>query len=584
VSDSHSARQYGDADEIVLRKGTLNLQMLARVARDPRIRVAWDADSTRRVEEAYQVVMELFEAQQDSGEHTPHETAEYGITTGIGEFKNVRIHPKDQIDMQKNLIRSHATGVGECPDPSAPSNYFQADVIRATLLVRLNTFIRGNSGVSISLVEAIAAMLNNGVIPLVPIRGSVGSSGDLCPLAHLFSVLLGEGSFYIVRSPDDVRAPTLGEIIPGSEIGEILGSAYTSAIFGPKTGLALINGAAVSAALLALAVHDAERLADAADVAVSLTAEAICACTRAFEPAVHEARPFPGQITSARNIRQLTAGSAHLDTSGEVQDSYSVRCAPQVHGASRDAINYCRRIIEIEINSSTDNPLVFAQREGSTRDSVTNGRRSNRTKTYSAGNFHGQPVALAADFLALALAEIANISERRTQMLLDRHHSRGLPRNLTTDAGLYSGMMISQYAAASLVSENKVLSHPASVDSIPTSANTEDHVSMATIAARKARTILSNSEAVISIELMVAAQAIEWRASINDSSDFPSAEASERLGAGTRAAYETIRSIVAPLMEDRRLDADIASIWRLVQSSHLSVLLAEIPGSPAQER
>jgi histidine ammonia-lyase len=361
---------------------------------------------------------------------------------------------------------------------------------------------------------------------------------------------------------------------------------FDAAVMQPtfKEGLALVNGVNFSAAMLALGVYDAERLADVCDEAAALTLEALCGCTRALDAKVHEARGHPGQIRSAARMRELLEGSHLAERAGAVQDPYSLRCAPQVHGASRHAIEYARDVAEREINAATDNPLFFPD-EGEPfdlrfRDNWPATYRGDTRLAYSAGNFHGQPIALAADFLAIALAELANISERRTAMLLDGNHNRNLPQNLTTRPGVNSGLMIAQYTAASLVSENKVLAHPASVDSIPTSANAEDHVSMSTHAARKMGSILANAQHVLAIELLVAAQAIDWRAGMNldplaprrtmsieeaeqQARDFESAtrgrarDIALQLGRGTREAYVRVREAVEAVYHDRALSDDV---------------------------
>jgi len=354
-----------------------------------------------------------------------------------------------------------------------------------------------------------------------------------------------------------------------------------------KEGLALVNGVNFSAAMLALGVHDAERLADAADAAAAMTLEAMCGCTRALDAKVHEARGQDGQIHSAERMRAQVEGSRLVERYGAVQDPYSVRCAPQVHGASRQAIAYARKIAECEINATTDNPLFFPDGgepfDHRFRDNWPQSNRGDQRLAYSAGNFHGQPIALAADFLGIALAELANISERRTQLLLDGTMNRGLPPNLTTRPGVNSGLMIAQYTAASLVSENKVLAHPASVDSIPTGANAEDHVSMSTHAARKMRTILFNAQSVLAIELLVAAQALDWRvAMLGGVAGAHSIEEAElqaagfeqavrdngtaaHLGRGSAELYRRIRAIVGPLLADRPLHDDIRHLRALVR-------------------
>lgn len=598
--------------EVVLTGSRLSAQTVAMIARDPDVVVTCSADALARVRLAHDEVRAVVEdyasrlARPDDG--VPHQ--DYGITTGFGSFKAIPVAPEHLSELQRNLLYSHSAGVGEAPDEHLAANYYAADVVRAALVVRLNAFLRGNSGVSPELISALAGMLNAGIIPRVPVRGSVGSSGDLAPLAHTFGVLLGIGMFTVVRTAEDIHRTDLFVQSARTELPGLLGRTEDDlcALVGPKAGLALTNGAAFSAAMLALGAHDASQLADVADCALALTLEAICGSARAFDPAVHDARPHPGQITSAANVRLLVAGSRQIDSSSDVQDSYSVRCGPQVHGASRQAITHALEVAEIEINSATDNPLIFPGYETPWDESFARNRAraGGRRVAYSAGNFHGQPVALAADYLTIALAELANISERRTQLLLDAHHNRNLPPNLTSMPGLNCGLMIAQYSAASLVSENKVLAHPASVDSIPTSANTEDHVAMANHAARKMLRVLGNAQAVLGIELIAAAQAIDWRVGMGIA---PQASAAPRiplqqpwrdvwlahrfeqdkfaavsgldrsartvgaLGEGTGRLYQVVRSVIRPLTLDRPLDADIREAWRLIREGAVAAVL-----------
>ena len=551
---------------IVLDGESLSIEELARIARDPSVRVERDPATDARVAKAEAVItraVENYRKAWAAGEPAP---TEYGVTTGFGEFKDKPIAPDDLEQLQRNLLLSHSVGVGE---------NFPPDVIRAVLATRLNAFLQGHSGVRRTIVDVIQAMLNRGVIPVVPLQGSVGASGDLCPLSHTFATLLGEGHFYTTSDPTPRHARELPQLI-GFD-AETIAPTF-------KEGLALVNGVNFSAAMLALGVYDAERLADVCDDAAALTLEAMCGCTRALDAKVHEARGHPGQIRSAARMRELVEGSHLVERAGAVQDPYSLRCAPQVHGASRHAIEYARAVAEREINAATDNPLFFPD-EGEPfdlrfRENWPPSYRGDTRLAYSAGNFHGQPIALAADFLSIALAELANISERRTAMLLDGNHNRNLPQNLTTRPGVNSGLMIAQYTAASLVSENKVLAHPASVDSIPTSANAEDHVSMSTHAARKMGTILANVQNVLAIELLVAAQAIDWRAGLEcdplaprramsieeaeqQARDFESAtrgrarDIALRLGRGTRETYLRVRDAVEPVYRDRALSEDV---------------------------
>ncbi len=566
---------------IVLDGASLTIEQLVAIARE-NAQVAIDPATEERVARSEALIARVVENYRSAYEAGRAAPTEYGVTTGFGEFKDKPIAPADLEQLQRNLLLSHSVGVGENSDPDDLTNYYPPEVVRGALATRLNAFLRGHSGVRRTLVGIVEAMLNRGVVPLVPLRGSVGASGDLCPLSHLFVTLLGEGRFYTL---DDARLND-ARMLPG-----VLGFDPEEMKPTFKEGLGLVNGANFSAAMLALAVYDAERLADAADAAAGLSLEAMAGCTRALDPKVHEERGHRGQIESARRIREMVAGSRLVERAGAVQDAYSLRCAPQVHGATRDTIRFVRTTAEAELNAATDNPLFFPD-EG---DPVDLQFRANWPEwyhgetrlAYSAGNFHGQPLALAADFLTIAVAELGNISERRTQLMLDGHHNRGLPPNLTTRPGVNSGLMILQYTAASIVSENKVLAHPASVDSIPTGANAEDHVSMSTHAARKLRTVLSNVRSILAIELLCAAQAVEWRAVFNYDPNQPApkllevkhAEAQARqfeeavsgkaaniatqLGTGTRELYLKVRAAAPPVLHDRPLDNDIRAARRV---------------------
>lgn len=614
---------------VVLDGHSLTLDALARVARDPRAEVGWSDEAAERValgRRQIEAIVERYEAERDrrsrDGRAFDGMVLDYGVTTGFGAFKNIAIAPEDLLRLQRNILLSHSAGVGVGTDPDDPESYLPPEVIRAALLLRLNTFLKGHSGVRPELVRAIQAMLHRGIVPLVPIRGSVGSSGDLCPLAHLFVVLLGEGRYYVAREAAELvvarRSPERWR--PATQLASDLGMAPPEPSY--KEGLALTNGATVSTAMLALAVHDAEVLVKSVDVAAALSLEVLCGCARAFDPKVHRARGMAGQIDCAANIRSLLAGSRLLETSGEVQDVYSLRCAPAVHGASRDALSFARRIVEAEMNAATDNPLFFPG-EGTDHleppwdfEFEANWQAAGYTgrgrASYSAGNFHGQPIGLAADYLACALAEIADVSERRTCLVLDDHYNRGLPPSLAAKPGVNSGLMLAQYTSAALVSENKVLAHPSSVDSIPTSGNSEDHVAMSTTAARKLLTVLANAQAVVAIELLVAAQAADWRAlrgapparrggvaaaggdgqALIEAAELEAgrfrASVAARDGAapaghaaGTGAAYTAIRGAgVAPLVEDRVLEHDIRRARELVTSGRLVQSVEAALGSP----
>jgi histidine ammonia-lyase len=568
---------------IVLDGNSLTIEQLAQIARDPNVRVERDPATHERVARAEALisrVVDNYRAAWSEGKAVP---SEYGVTTGFGEFKDKPIAPEDLEQLQRNLLLSHSVGVGENSDPDDLSNYFPAEVVRGALATRLNAFLKGHSGVRAVIVEVVEAMLNRGVIPLVPLRGSVGASGDLCPLSHLFATLLGAGRFYLL---DDrtLRSAT--------ELPALLGFDAEAIKPSFKEGLALVNGANFSAAMLALAVYDAEKLANIADAAATMSLEAMSGCTRALDEKIHLQRGHEGQIESARRMRESVLGSRLVERAGAVQDAYSLRCAPQVHGASRDTLRFVRQTAEREINAATDNPLFFPGDEEpfdlQFQANWPEWYRGDRRFAYSAGNFHGQPLALAADFLTIAVAELGNISERRTQLMLDGHHNRGLPANLTTRPGVNSGLMILQYTAASIVSENKVLAHPASVDSIPTGANSEDHVSMSTHAARKLRTVLSNVQSILAIELLTAAQAIEWRAVFQYDPNQPaprlldlrnseaqakqfedavkdrSANIATQLGKGTRELYLKVRAAAQPVLFDRPLDDDIRAARKLV--------------------
>ncbi len=484
------------------------------------------AELSEEAREKMRAARELVDraASEASGEHT------YGINTGFGRFVERTIPPELSGELQLRLLRSHACGVGD-PYPD--------EVVRAAMMLRANALAKGYSGARVETVELLLDCLNAGIVPHVPSRGSVGASGDLAPLAHLALPLVGEGW---------VRAN--GDRVPGAE-------ALSAADLEPvrleaKEGLSLINGTQFMSAIGALALVRARRLAQTADIACALSVEALQGSRTAFRPDIHELRPLEGQIDSAANIVTLLDGSAIIEAHrwcDKVQDAYSLRCAPQVHGASRDLIAYAERTIAVELNAATDNPLVFVE-EG---------------ELVSNGNFHGQPLAFALDALAMALSELANISERRIERLTNPSLSDGLPAFLTADGGLNSGFMIPQYVAASLVSENKVLCHPASVDSIPTSAGQEDHVSMGNASALKCWQVLANSESALAIELLAGAQGVEFLAPLEP-------------GVGTRAAHDAIRALSPALVEDRPLADDIARVAEAIRSGELVGAVADAVG------
>ncbi len=453
----------------------------------------------------------------------------YGITTGVGELAGVRISPEQSAVLQVNIVRSHSAGVGE-PLPE--------EVVRAMMLLRAHALALGYSGVREDILTLLLQMLNRGLHPVIPSQGSVGASGDLAPLAHLALTLIGEGEVSI-----EGRRKSGRDALSGAGLRPVSLSA--------KEGVALINGTQAMTAIGALAVFDAQRLATTTDISGAMSFEALQGLPEAFDPLLQRVRPHPGQQASADNLRQLIAGSeilARPRAGGKVQDAYALRCMPQVHGASRDAIGYAAGVVETEMNAATDNPLVFPE-EG---------------RVISGGNFHGQPVAIAMDLLAIASSGLAGITERRIERLVNPHLS-GLPAFLTADGGLHSGLMLAQYTAAALVSENKILSHPASVDSIPTSANQEDHVSMGTIAARKAARVVSHAQQVAGIELICAAQALEFHRPA-------------RPGAGTRRAYDSVRDAVPRLEDDRVLADDLTRGAGLVRDSRLLASVEQAVG------
>ncbi len=446
------------------------------------------------------------------GEHT------YGVNTGFGRFVSAHIPEELAEELQLRLLRSHACGVGEP---------YLDDVVRAAMLLRANTLAKGFSGARISTVELLLECLNRGVLPLVPARGSVGASGDLAPLAHLALPLVGEG-----------HATVEGELLDGAAALRAVGLEPVR--LASKEGLSLVNGTQFMASMAALGVVRARHLAATADLACALSLESLQGSRTSFLAAVHRARPLKGQQDAAANVWRLLDGSAIIESHrwcDKVQDAYALRCAPQVHGACRDLLDYVEATVTVELNAATDNPLVLVDDE----------------LIVSAGNFHGQPLAFALDALAMAVAELASISERRVERLVNPALSEGLPPFLTEEGGLNSGFMIPQYVAAALVSENKVLAHPASVDSIPTSAGQEDHVSMGNAAGLKALRVLDNAERALAIELLAGSQAIEFLAPLQP-------------GDGVRAVHDAVRALSPRLTEDRSLSADIELVADAIRS------------------
>ena len=523
---------------ILLNGSSLTIDQLVAIATRGET-VAVEAEAAHRVRAARAVVERM--AREDA--------PVYGINTGFGSFAEVRIAPEALATLQRNLVRSHAAGVGApLPVPG----------VRAAMALRANALAKGFSGIRLETLETLIAMLNAGVHPVVPSRGSVGASGDLAPLAHIALVLIGEGEAWGPPGDRDdnrggdrrERSETVWDLqpdgarrltsIPGGEAMRRAGLAPVT--LGPKEGLALINGTQPSTGILALALDGAARLARAADIAAALSIDALRGSIHPFDARIHEARGFPGQVASAANIERLMTGSGinrSHESCGHVQDAYSMRCAAQVHGAVREALGFVRRVVETEANAGTDNPMVF----------VDTG------EIVSGGNFHGAPVALAADLLATALAPLATISERRTDRLLDPALS-GLPAFLIREGGLRSGLMLAQVTAAASASELKTLAHPAGVDTIPTSANQEDHVSMSMAAALKAARALDRAREVVAIEILCGCQAIDLLAPLVTS-------------AALARARDLVRSRVPTLDDDRPPAPDIVAIAEMIATSEL---------------
>ncbi|RAP76563.1 histidine ammonia-lyase [Paenibacillus montanisoli] len=482
---------------IVLDGESLSVDLVAEAAFDNRP-VILSGRASERVAKCREMVEELVAAGQ----------VVYGVTTGFGKFSDVLISSQDAAKLQVNLIRSHACAVG---------NPMSEPAVRALMLLRANALSKGNSGIRPVTLQLLIDCINRRVHPVVPEQGSLGASGDLAPLSHLVLVLMGEGEAYYQ-----------GKRLPGAKA--LAQAGLKPITLQAKEGLALINGTQIMTSIGTLTFVKALRLAKIADAIASMTLETLRGIPDAFAEEVQLARPYPEQIGVARNLRTLLKGSGLTTRQGQirVQDAYSLRCLPQVHGATRQVLGYALDKLSVEINAATDNPLLFTK-EG---------------LVISGGNFHGQPIAFAMDFMKIGMCELANISERRTERLVNPALSGGLPAFLSHNPGIASGLMITQYVSASLVSENKVLAHPASVDSIPSSANQEDHVSMGTTAARHAAQVIDNAAKVLAIELICAAEA----------ADFAGADG---LAPATRVLYNSLRSIVQPVVDDRSTSSDI---------------------------
>jgi len=448
----------------------------------------------------------------------------YGITTGFGAFKDKIISRGEAETLQRNIVLSHAVGVG---------NAFDIPTVRAIMLIRANTLARGFSGIRVETLDLILECLNGGVHPVIPEKGSLGASGDLAPLAHFACVLIGEG-----------KAELNGEILSGAEALKRAG--LSSVTLAAKEGLALTNGTTVMTAVGILETAKARKLAELADVSGCLSLEALHGTISAFDDRIHNLRPHPRQIECAENLRNILADSEFVRAfdPSNVQDAYTLRCMPQVHGACRDAVLYAEWLLELELNAVTDNPLIFAD-------------ETSKIDVISGGNFHGEPLALAFDYLTIALTELGNISERRIMRLTDAASNENtLPPFLIEDGGLNSGFMIVQYTAAALCTENKILAHPASVDTIPSSANVEDHVSMGATAALKLRQVAENLENIISLELLCAAQGIDFRRK--------ALGGERRLGRGTRQIYDTVRSVVPFVEADEYMKDHLDAVLKVV--------------------
>jgi len=529
---SHSPRPAPPdrPEPIVITGADLTVVDVEAVARHG-VGAVLDGHARARIQEAREVIERLVAA----------DAVVYGVTTGFGALADRTIAAADVERLQENLLMSHAAGVGT-PLPR--------DVVRAMLLLRANTIALGHSGARPEVVDRLLDFLRLGIHPVVPSLGSVGASGDLAPLAHLALPLIGRGQV-------EFNGQHMPALVALREAG------LEPLVLGPKEGLALLNGTQLMSALGALLLADAERLVRTASTVGAMSVEALLGTDVAFSAAYQLARPHPGQISVAAELRHLLKDSglqtSHHASAHKVQDPYSLRCIPQVHGAVRDALEHLRRVLDIEMNSATDNPLVFPGGGGAD----SSARATGGGLVISGGNFHGEPIALALDFAKLAIAELGSISERRTALLLDPRLNGGLPAFLAPDTGLDSGMMILQYTAAALVSENKVLVHPASADSIPTSANQEDHVSMGPIAGRHARIVLDHVEQVLAIEALCAAQALDLRLA-----GMPGVAA----GAGVTAAHGLVRRGIRHLDGDREPGPDLVAATELIRGGELATL------------
>jgi len=507
--------------EIVIGDGPLGIEAAVAVARNGgRVRLA-DA-ACARIAAAHEVIDRVIREKRVA----------YGVTTGFGQLATTHI-PVDQArQLQKNLVRSHAVGVGEP---------LRRDVVRAAMTIRVNTLAKGHSGVRQKVVDLLVGMLNHDLVPYIPSRGSLGASGDLAPSAHLVLAMMGEGELLTAGGQKEPAAPALA------------GAGLTPFEPQPKEGLSLINGTQFMAAIGCLAVVDGENVLDSADLIGAMSIEGLRASVGPFQERIQRLRPIPGQEHTARTVRLATAGSeimlSHLNCD-KVQDAYSTRCIPQVHGACRDAFRWLREVISVEVDAVTDNPIVFPD----------------VGEIVSAGNFHGEPLALALDLAAISMAEIGSMSERRTFRMLSPFLSE-LPPYLTTTPGLSNGYMLAQYTAAALVAESKILAHPASVDSIPTSGDQEDHVSMGMTAALKLDPVMRNTQTILGIEALCAAQAIDLLAPLTP-------------GIGTQRGYEIVRRLAPRLDGDRYLAPELDRAFHAVQRGQFAAVVRELLADP----
>ena len=518
--------------EIVIGKGKITIHDVWAVSHG-KVKVKLSEFTRKKVEKARRLIEKIVNEKQRV----------YGVNTGFGSLQTKQISKKMQSKLQKNLIRSHACSVGDL---------YSEPEVRAAMFIRLISNAKGNSGVRMVVLKKIVELLNKNITPVVPSQGSVGCSGDLSPLSHFILAVMGEGEVHFQ-----------GEICPTMNVFNKLG--LKPVVLAEKEGLALNNGTSFMTGIAALNLIKSLNVIKTADIAGTMSVEAMQGFSSAFDEKIHKIRLHKGQGISAQNFRHFTKGSSIIDAyknsinnkkselGVRIQDAYTLRCFPQVHGAVRDTFDHCWKVVENEINSVTDNPLIFPKEE----------------EVLSGGNFHGEPIALVMDFLAIALTDLGNISERRTFRLLDSSLNNGLPGCLSGgEVGLNSGLMIVQYTAASLCNENKTLSHPASVDSIPTGSNTEDHVSFGTNAANKCRQVIFNLENILAIEMLCAAQGLDFR--IEDKTK------KAQMGIGTQAAFDLIRRHIKKLNEDRVLSGDIKILHGLVKNEKIVQAMGKV--------